>query len=929
MVGSAFTQFYARLSLSLLVRGIKLPWAERMRGRQSPELQAAIARRLLVREIRGERFTVRKGPMWARALTEKLVNVIQRNTVWLMVALKLAVAFLLVVLPTGVFIFLRGSLPVPERIVDRSPQLTFSAQSNLRTDWLYTEQPFQNLNSGQANRLKPGMTRGVSVTEVLEPNAPSGLYHLGIGQYPRRVELLRGFVASENAPLTIAKQRDLKIDFAGRNRLRLKYYLFPKSGQQSWCRIQVRDGADQLLLSTEHATPSLSTDKNDLADLFRLRFTPDTFSAVDEIKELTIETDVPPSELKVQISLVAEEQSVQDKKADAELGASGTSRDVSEDSCIFAIGDLSYEWESVEPLPRRGVVVVVVDTLRNDVTLSRELMPQWNAFAEEHAARFVQHRSQSNMTVPSMTSLMFSKYPREVANVSFLYAFPEHIRKSFHSQNHMSLARLSREKGYRSAALGSVSLFTEALEGGIDFGFHEAVVLENPQYETRNITEEALAWLERNAEAPFVLYLHYHTMHGPYRPPLEYIHVLDFLKKPFGLNGQQELYKGLARYFDNELGLLTQKLHDLGLLQSIDMIVTSDHGVQMDPQPYGFLGGIESDLYASNADKGHTITDEEVHVPLLLKVANSSLAGETISKVSAHIDLLPSLTNLLSKKTETSPSYRGTSWFQTEMPFSAGTIETSLRQRDHILFEAHRYSGGLFYGAQYSPALKYVRQLEPDNAMLYRSKWPRRDRERWFEAESFAVVDLERQQETWLATVPSQLLGNLRRDYFRASQSPKVIQFQFPYEGNLDFSIVSKGPELENEDVPAGLKFERTMRDGNTVSRYFGSVKAEETLSLVWNGAKILNFETPQQNINWVACSTSANWQVSNLIAALSDSNCVYYPPQLSVVRMNYSQNDFPVMVKSALKWDRAVNIEFSGAGEALRNALRDWGYAK
>lgn len=76
-------------------------------------------------------------------------------------------------------------------------------------------------------------------------------------------------------------------------------------------------------------------------------------------------------------------------------------------------------------------------------------------------------------------------------------------------------------------------------------------------------------------------------MHGPYRPPFQFIDVLTYLKNPFGRSGSESLYKSLGKYWDGEFALLQQRLADLGILNKIDIIVTGDHGAQIDPQPYG------------------------------------------------------------------------------------------------------------------------------------------------------------------------------------------------------------------------------------------------------------------------------------------------------------------------------------------------------
>lgn len=937
VVFHAFAQFYARVMLSSYVRGVRLPGAARVLEKQAPELQAAIERRLLVNRIRGERYSLRRGPIFLRKWAQRLFEFIQRNRFWASILVKLSVAFVFVVLPSAIFIIMRGTLPVPERVPERGAALHFGEKRNLRTDWLYTEPPFttESVTPAQvANVLPDGLFRGVNVTAVSEPGAPTGLFHFGIGRHPRRVQLLRGYVASENGPLRIRQQHETRIDIAGRNTLRLKYYLVPNLAGQARCRIQIRDNDDKLLLTSEHVASPRPSESEGLRALFSERFTPGMSLPTYELKDFTFETDSPPSELRVQVSLLGEDDAEGRKDfAQPRLEMTQTERgpvslrSLENEQCIFAIGDLSFESERVQPLARRGVVVVVVDTLRFETAMNSELMPNFNSFASDKAIVFQNHQAQSNMTVPSVASLMHSRYPRELESVSFNYAFADAVRKRFYERSLPSLAVVARNEGYRSAAIGNVSLFTEAIEGGIDFGFHDAVVLESPQYETRHITEEALDWLEENAHVPFVLYLHYHTMHGPFRPAVEYLDLTRFLSAPFGLRGQQELYKGLARYWDNEFRVLTEKLSSLGLLDDIDLIVTADHGAQITPRPYGYFSGIESDISGATADKGHTLSQEEVHVPFVVKLAGNALAGERIKGVSGHIDVLPTLSALLSNKTPTLPEWRGLTLMATNETRAQG-IEDVLAKRDRIYYDAHRYSGVLLYGKEIVPPLKYVRQLEVDAAKMYRSKWPRRARETWFEPESYFELDFNAGTERWLPRLDGARLQAARRGYLAGSASPQQLKFKFYFDKSVVFKMHTK-VEPKTDALPAAVKTEiRKEPDGTFTTTVSGTVAKGESAIFTLQSSDLLDL-VPLVPLRFVACPTAAEFAPAELVHALKTNYCPSVEVPGEVVTKSFGPSDYAVAVTRGLAWENAIQLDYSGAGAALRKALEDWGYAK
>jgi hypothetical protein len=112
------------------------------------------------------------------------------------------------------------------------------------------------------------------------------------------------------------------------------------------------------------------------------------------------------------------------------------------------------------------------------------------------------------------------------------------------------MASSMQNLGYRVGGIGWLSLFSEAMQGGVDLGFHNVVISETPEYEARQITEQMGSWLETYGDSPFFLYVHYNTMHGPYKPPLDKIDLSQFFSKPFGLNQKRQLYNGVGRYRD-------------------------------------------------------------------------------------------------------------------------------------------------------------------------------------------------------------------------------------------------------------------------------------------------------------------------------------------------------------------------------------------
>ena len=74
------------------------------------------------------------------------------------------------------------------------------------------------------------------------------------------------------------------------------------------------------------------------------------------------------------------------------------------------------------------------------------------------------------------------------------------------------------------------------------------------------------------------------------------------------------------------------------------LFLTADHGAQLDTQPYGNFPGVPWNMHAATRDKGFSLYDEEVRVPLIVKLANEpKLMGVTTKIPTAHVDIFPSL----------------------------------------------------------------------------------------------------------------------------------------------------------------------------------------------------------------------------------------------------------------------------------------------
>lgn len=309
--------------------------------------------------------------------------------------------------------------------------------------------------------------------------------------------------------------------------------------------------------------------------------------------------------------------------------------------------------------PRRpedppNVVVIGIDTLRADRLSSyghdRETTPNLDRLAAE-GIRFDQAVSASNWTAPSFASIFTGLPPTRHQVVGQEYAMSGRID---------TLAERLRDAGWRThAVVYKAFLFGLGLEQGFDRWFN----LPTSQRTAQVNLDKALAWLEGHHDRRFFLFLHLDDPHQPFNQPapfdlrfgdpglhadlginlpisirFSHIHgcpgcMVDQRPKPEFVAAAQALYDGAVAYTDDRLGVLFDRLRELGVWDDTVVAVVADHGEVIYDRPR---------LWGHGA---LLLSDELVRVPLILKPARGRAfaAGTTVDAQVRTTDLLPTL----------------------------------------------------------------------------------------------------------------------------------------------------------------------------------------------------------------------------------------------------------------------------------------------
>ncbi len=151
----------------------------------------------------------------------------------------------------------------------------------------------------------------------------------------------------------------------------------------------------------------------------------------------------------------------------------------------------------------------------------------------------------------------------------------------------------------------------------------------------------ATRFIEQNKDRPFFAYIPTNAPHAPYNVPEKF-------SKPYvdkGVPQPRANFYGMITCIDENVGRLMAMLKERGLEQNTIVIYMTDNGSAIpvnEKTGDGFSAGMRA-FKGSEYDGGH-------RVPCFIRWPGTLTGGRDVSKVTAHIDLLPTLIDLCSLK---------------------------------------------------------------------------------------------------------------------------------------------------------------------------------------------------------------------------------------------------------------------------------------
>jgi arylsulfatase A-like enzyme len=289
-----------------------------------------------------------------------------------------------------------------------------------------------------------------------------------------------------------------------------------------------------------------------------------------------------------------------------------------------------------------NVILISIDTLRSDhlgcYGYDRNTTPAVDAFRRE-AVLFRTAIASAPSTLPSHASMFTSLAPQHHGAA--------HTKSTPLAAGFVTLAEVLRDAGYRTAAYsGGVQL---APEYGLNQGFETYEDVDDGTF--RQVAARARPFLEREKGRPFFLFLHTYEVHHPYWPSPEerarfetasatilpsYIdkRLLERINA-----GQMRIDDAdrahIANAYDSEISSMDEAfrglvadLKRLGVYDNSIIVFTSDHGEELGE--HGFMGW-----------HSHTLYEELLRVPLLVRFPSAKHAGSAVEGMVRSVDIAP------------------------------------------------------------------------------------------------------------------------------------------------------------------------------------------------------------------------------------------------------------------------------------------------
>lgn len=440
----------------------------------------------------------------------------------------------------------------------------------------------------------------------------------------------------------------------------------------------------------------------------------------------------------------------------------------------FVVAGLLFAWSSVACLvqaaPPNIVVILTDDQGYADISLNprhpKEVStPHMDALAREGVA-FSQGYISGSVCSPTRAGLMLGRYQQRVGVYTAgdggrgfdptMPIFPSFLPKDYVSTAigkwHLGLDTdypalkwhaLNRGFGecYKFMGRGGHSYFDLRSDSEDKFAhpiYRNKKRINDEGYLTNRLTEEAVAFIERNKSKPFFLYLAYNAVHAPAEAPQADIDV--FRRRFPAIAKERAILMAMLKHLDDGVGAVVSKLKQEELFENTLLFFLTDNGGSK---------AMSANNTPLRAFKG-SLYEGGIRTPFIVSWPSKFSGGRKIDTPVISLDILPTALDAGGTLAADS-TFDG----KTLLPLLTGKSkthhETLFWSEGGMTGEwAVRRGDWKLYGLR---AQKELYNLADDPSEASDLLATRRDK----------VRELSKAYDAWIAQMPDALSGNSKR----------------------------------------------------------------------------------------------------------------------------------------------------------------------
>ena len=256
-------------------------------------------------------------------------------------------------------------------------------------------------------------------------------------------------------------------------------------------------------------------------------------------------------------------------------------------------------------------------------------------------------------------------------------------------------------------------------------------------YLTHRLTQEAVAFIERNKARPFFLYLAYNAVHAPAEAPQP--DIAEFQERYPGISEERAILMAMLRHLDDGVGEVVGKLKKEGLFENTLLFFLTDNGgskaMSADNSPLrGFKG---------------SFLEGGIRTPFFVSWPERFAGGRTVETPVISLDILPTALEALGVEGE--PAFDGKSL----LPLLTGASE---KHHETLYWSAGGESGE--WALRRGDWKLYGKKAD---LQLFQLAQDPSEEEDLSAAHPELVQELSADYEHWLASMAEPISGQARR----------------------------------------------------------------------------------------------------------------------------------------------------------------------